>query len=119
MESVILRVHSVVDIITNSSSEIYVEATEHTVKNVKELVDNLFALTGSQLKCDDVFDIKLKNTNASDDDEDESESYEGEYPEVDLVVTPKEGVTSEESKVASKILSSLTSIFSIESAYNG
>jgi hypothetical protein len=118
MESAILRVHSVVDVITNSSSEIYVEATEHTIDNVKELVDNLFSLAGSPLKCDDVFDITLKNRNAPDEDEDES-YYDETYPEVDLVVTPKEGVTSEESKIASRILSSLTSIFSIESQYNG
>lgn len=117
MESIILRVHSVIDVITNSSSEIYVEATANTVKNVKELVDNLFKLTGSTIKCDDVFDIALKNLNGEEDDDD-SDDY-NEYPQVDLVVTPKEGVGSEEAKIAARILSSLTSIFSIESAYNG
>ena len=117
MESAILRVHSVVDVITNSSSEIYVEATEHTIDNVKELVDNLFSLAGSPLKCDDVFDITLKNRNAPE--EPDEDYWDDPYPEVDLVVTPKEGVTSEQSKVASRILSSLTSIFSIESQYNG
>ena len=117
MESIILRVHSVIDVITNSSSEIYVEATQHTIKNVKELVDNLFKLTGSTIKCDDVFDISLKNLrDTEDEDEDEDED---EYAQVDLVVTPKEGVGSEEAKIAARILSSLTSIFSIESAYNG
>lgn len=111
MTHVILRVHSFVDIITNSSSEIFVEANENTIKNVKTLVDSLLTLAGSSQKSDDLFEFELVNRNEEDED------WDPEYPEVDLKVTPK--VSGKEAEIASKILSGLTEIFSIESTYNG
>jgi len=106
MQKVILKIHSFVDIITNSSSEIYVEATDNTVKNVKLLVNSLLRQAESKLTCDDLFEITLSETEESDD-----------YPTVDLIVTPK----SQDPNVviASKILSDLTGIFNMESTYNG
>ena len=59
MHSVNIRVHSVVAPITNSSTEIFVEATENTIENVKKLINALLSLGGSDKKCDDLFDIKL------------------------------------------------------------
>lgn len=109
METIILKIHSVVDIITNSSSEIFVEATDKTIENVKTLVDSLFALSGSTLKCDDVFLLELVDRN------DGEENDWNEYPEIELKITHKNGVKGDSAEVASKILSSLTSIFKMES----
>ena len=115
MNAITIRIHSFVDIITNSSSEIFVEANEKTIENVKNLVNSLLALAGSQSTCDDLFEMELVNrNNVEEDDED---YFEPDYPEVDLKVTPK--VSDKEAEVAAKILSGLTEIFSIESTYNG
>lgn len=111
MNAIIIRVHSFVDIITNSSSEIFVEANQNTVNNVKNLVNSLLALAGSRSTCDDLFELELVNRNEGE------EEWTPDYPEVDLKVTPK--VSDKEAEVAAKILSGLTEIFNIESTYNG
>ena len=112
MTKVTLHIHSFVDIITNSSSEIYVEATENTIKNVKTLVDSLLAIGGSSLKSDDLFELSLLDPNG-----DENSSYSDDYPTVDLVVKAK--TIDKNAIIAAKILSSLTDIFNIECSYNG
>lgn len=69
---VILHIHSFVDLITNSSSETFVSASASSVKTVKELVDNLFAVSGAKqpLKADEVFDFAIVNKyNTRDYDE--------------------------------------------------
>ena len=38
MKKITLNIHSFIDIITNSSTEIYVQASEHTIKNIKNMV---------------------------------------------------------------------------------
>jgi hypothetical protein len=60
---VIIPVHSFVDLITNSSSETFVSASKSSVKTVKALVDNLFAISGAKtpLTCDEVFNVDLVN----------------------------------------------------------
>lgn len=110
MNAITIRVHSFVDIITNSSSEIFVEANQNTIDNVKSLVNSLLALAGSKSTCDDLFELELVKKY-------EDEEWEPDYPEVDLKVTPK--VSDKEAEVAAKILSGLTEIFNIESSYNG
>lgn len=54
---VIIPVHSFVDLITNSSSETYVQATDKTVDTLKKLIDSLLKGTGQT--CDDLFEIDL------------------------------------------------------------
>lgn len=113
MNSVGIKVHSTVAIITNSSTEIYVEATESTITNVKNLINALLSLAGSDKRCDDFFDIKLDNQN-----EDYDPDYPADgYPEVSLKVTAK--VVDENAETAAGILSKLTDIFNIEAGYDG
>lgn len=57
--SLIIPVHSFVDLITNSSSEIFVAADQGTVKAIKKLVENLIAATGGTTKADDLFTFDL------------------------------------------------------------
>jgi len=112
MNSVSIKVHSTVAIITNSSTEIFVEATENTIENVKNLINALLSLAGSDKKCDDLFDIKLNNQN-----EDCDPDWAPAYPEVSLKVTAK--VVDENAETAAGILSKLTDIFNIEAGYDG
>lgn len=56
---VVLRIHSMVDVITNSSSVTYVTAGEGSITKVKELINSLLSFSGSDKKADDLFDFKL------------------------------------------------------------
>ena len=57
----IIPVHSFVDTITNSSTEIYVSATEKTIETLKKIVNDTLAIAGSTLSCKDLFSkIELK-----------------------------------------------------------
>lgn len=54
------NLHSVADIVTNSSSEVYTFADSTTLSNIKSLVNSLFAIAGSTLTFDDVFTAHLE-----------------------------------------------------------
>lgn len=54
-----IPIHSFVDVITNSSSEIFVVADDNTKVLCKDLINNFLSMTGSDKKADDLFDIKL------------------------------------------------------------
>ena len=54
-----IPIHSFVDLITNSSSEIFVSADANTVKAVKKLIDNILKASGSDKTADDLFEIGL------------------------------------------------------------
>ncbi len=113
MHSVNIRVHSVVAPITNSSTEIFVEATENTITNVKKLINALLSLGGSDKKCDDLFDIKLDPKN-----EDYDPDYPADgYPEVHLKVISK--VVDQDAEITASLLTKLTSLFEIKAVYNG
>lgn len=68
MNKLLIPVHSFVDLITNSSSEVYVEATDATIKGIKKLVNHLLQLTAPSptahvmLTADDLFDIDVVYT---------------------------------------------------------
>jgi len=55
-----INIHSIIDLITNSSTEIFVHS-DNCVKPVKELLDEFLRLEGSNKKCDDLFDIFLEH----------------------------------------------------------
>ena len=57
-----------VDIITNSSSEIFVFANKKSIETIKKLIDNLLKIGGSALKCDNLFEIDLVMENLYCDD---------------------------------------------------
>lgn len=155
--SLTITVHSFVDLITNSSSEIFVAADQNTVKAIKKLVENLVAATGGTANADDLFSFDLVYT-CVDQNYDEVEMTKSEIAakrkEVGKILkeTPAEGVsytekqvedaqtwefgddrdgpsqckvrvtakapTNKHAKDAAKVLSDLTSIFTIEESYN-
>ena len=127
MTTLTIPIHSFVDLITNSSSEIYVAANASTVKAVKALVDNILAVGGSTLKADDLFDFKLNiagyddegNETSLDAESDAGKAYlrnSNSAVQVDLVVTVKQ--KSPEAKKAAKTLSGLSGLFDISEQYN-
>lgn len=88
----IIPVHSFVDLITNSSSEIFVSADQDTVNAVKKLVNTLLTAGGGKLTADDLFTFKLAGN--------------------DLDVTAKD--TSPDIVLAAQTLGNLTSLFGID-----
>jgi len=55
----VIPVHSFVDLITNSSSEIFTSASDSTVAAAKEIVNKVLAAGGSLATCDDLFNVSL------------------------------------------------------------
>lgn len=49
------------DIITNSSSEVYCVYSEEGINRIKELVNSILEVAGSDKKCDDLFEISLSS----------------------------------------------------------
>ena len=64
--TITIPIHSFVDLITNSSSEIFVSADANTVKAVKKLIDNILKASGSDKTADDLFEISLLPVQAND-----------------------------------------------------
>lgn len=105
-----IKIHSFVDLITNSSTEIYVEADESTITTIKELINNLLKLGGSKLTADELFEFSLKPSEYSNED------YG--YKDVGMIVKPKDAA-SPEGIAAAKVLSGLSGLFNINAQYNG
>jgi len=105
-----IKIHSFVDLITNSSTEIYIEATEKTIQSIKEIIDNILLLGNSDYTCDDLFDIELEDVS--------DEGYnEDDYKDVSLIVKSKDQ-NSELGKTTQKLLSNITNIFDIQASDN-
>ena len=61
MKSHIFQVHSIVDVITNSSTVIYTMASDNTIRAIKRLIDNLLGYAGfhDALAAQDKIDVSL------------------------------------------------------------
>ena len=70
MKAITIKIQSFVDVITNSSTTVYIMATKYTIDHLKMLVNAFLESIGSELTADEMFDFEL---------EDE-----------DLLVTPKD-----------------------------
>lgn len=136
----VIPIHSFVDLITNSSSEIYIYASDGTIKSVKELINNLLRGVGSDKTADDLFtfDVGVEIDNPtpykerkpgegwnitvsanSPEGKASLEEHRGDYPkQTQLIVTAKEG-TPDSIKLAANTLANLTGLFDMESCYNG
>jgi hypothetical protein len=80
MTTIKLLVHSFVDLITNSSTEMYIDYSG-SVEPCKEMINGIFKTFGVEKTCDEVFDITLKNSGDEDrarwdDDYDPSAPWE-------------------------------------------
>ncbi len=109
-QSLIIPIHSFVDVITNSSSEIFVSADQNTVKAIKKLVDNIILASSSAEilddngkrvgpTADDLFTFELKYL-CYDDSFDEvyltKQEIKQKRKEIDEIIENADGKYSEE-----------------------
>jgi len=138
MKPIKIPIHSFVDLITNSSTEIFVQATDKTIKTAKDIVNDLLTFNGSTQTADELFTFSLIMEGAEYTDEETEEdicvdrlditSKEGEkiYKEhfqdseyqrdIILVVTPK--IDSPLIKTIAKSLEKLHSTYEQDASYN-
>jgi len=56
-----INLHSIVDVITNSSTQIYVQFNESALTTLKDLVNHFLKLTNSEYEVDDLFGFELES----------------------------------------------------------
>lgn len=55
-----INVHSIVDVITNSSSEIFVSTHDRSIDNLKEMTNTILKTSGSDKTFDDLFTARIE-----------------------------------------------------------
>lgn len=112
-----IAVHSFVDLITNSSTELYIQATEKTVESVKALIDHILKLGDSKLTCDDLFTVELDKVGFEDHYgetyEEYIESSGGETTRNVALLVKCRDQNNPLGKTTAKVLSNLTGLFSL------
>ena len=117
MATLRIPLHSFVDLITNSSSEIFISATDSTVTAIRKLVDSLLLAGGSKFTVDEMFEITLEdNPHYEKEDQD---YYERDLGQRKQVVVIKTKIDSPAASAAAGILANLTESFFIQERYNG
>lgn len=53
------RLQSLNDVVTNSSMEVYQEATQYTVDAVRDIINVILKIGGSDKSCDDLFTVSI------------------------------------------------------------
>lgn len=103
-----IPIHSMIDVITNSSTEIFVSTSESSIESVKGLLQDVINLGGGDKKVDDIFDFSIED--------DGEESWTG-YSQNDLIIKVKEGIPDRDQygNIAKRFLN----IFSIDACYDG
>ena len=112
-----IPLHSFVDLITNSSSEIFVSATDSTVTAIKKLVDSLLLAGGSKFTVDELFEITLEDNPHYE--KDSQDYYERELGQRKQIIVIKTKIESPAAAQAAGILANLTESFFIDVHYNG
>lgn len=54
-----IYIQSQIDLITNSSTEVFQTADDKSIEDLKEVINAILEIGGSSFKCDDLFNIKL------------------------------------------------------------
>ncbi len=68
-----IPVHSIIDVITNSSTEIYTYAKDSAKEFAYEALNEILKIAGSDKKAEDLFDVSIVTEESSWRDEPESE----------------------------------------------
>lgn len=86
------RLQSLNDVVTNSSMEVYQEATQYTVDAVKDIINVILKIEGSDKSCDDLFTVSIDYSDMLEDyfercidNEDIDEEYRGMIEELEIV----------------------------------
>ena len=104
------RLQSLNDVVTNSSMEVYQEATQYTVNAVRDIINVILKISGSDKSCDDLFTISINY-------EDMLDSYfdcDWRYPSTEVSIVPK----GEASPADVTILNKINDLFNVEACYN-
>jgi hypothetical protein len=110
-KSVILHIHSFVDVITNSSSEVFVSASEKTIGVVKSIIQVFLNQAKITESVDELFDVKLVYRDYRDDEEVDIEG-ESEYKPSRVVITLKATQPSTDLVALTEALKKLNGSFS-------
>ena len=79
-----VKTHSVIDLITNSSTEMFIDYSG-SIDHIKELVNYILELRGHmQLTCDDIFELKIVNSYTGEDWDDDE--YQEDPSELKFIV---------------------------------
>ena len=54
-----MKIKSITDVITNSSTEVFAMISQGSVDRLKRMINLLLETSGSSKTCDDLFDIRL------------------------------------------------------------
>jgi hypothetical protein len=109
MKTLIIPVHSFVDLITNSSSETFICADKDTVEVFKAAITALLKVAGSDKDCDDLFTVEVTVDKGYEESDDE-------YRRQSVTVTAKED--SVYATEAAKYLSAIQRSFEAREVYN-
>ena len=85
LESIILNIQSINDIITNSSSEVVVKYDRDGILKIKDLVNTLLSPFTS-LMFDDLFTVTFIDEGYDGDDNEYCKEYEENDPELDTAI---------------------------------
>lgn len=100
METIKIKLHSVVDVITNSSTVIYTYQNG-SIEPAKELINEMIKLAGIEGKtADDLFTFEIEQEERGEWDNWEPDSY--------LILTPKDEKYAEFGKKIQGLLGSVT-----------
>lgn len=67
-----MKLHSVVDVITNSSSSVYIWPVKNAIKNTKDFLANILSAVGYDGDIDDDFEVTYKLSDDYFDDSDDN-----------------------------------------------
>lgn len=82
------RLQSLNDVVTNSSMEVYQEATQYTVDAVKDIINVILKIGGSNKSCNDLFTVSIDYSDMLEDyfehylGSDIDEEYKGMIEEI-------------------------------------
>lgn len=131
MEIIKISYHSFIDMITNSSTMVYVECHAKTKEFLFEFIDSLLKIAGSNKKAEDLFVVKIKrdcfynyNTDTElydvdiefDRDGNRTDDYQDDdnFEDHVLFLIPKDSTQE-----VINIMKSIKKIFNIEASYDG
>ena len=111
MHSITIPIHSFVDVITNSSSEVFVTANEKTVEVVKEIINVYLKDAGYAETADQLFDIELVYDGYDENDKRVEKVGESEYSPSRIRVTPIASVDNPKLIELAKLMNKLNGAF--------
>ncbi|MFA6089871.1 MAG: hypothetical protein WC755_08490 [Candidatus Woesearchaeota archaeon] len=138
MKTIKINIHSFVDVITNSSTMIYVSCNSGTLKTIKELMSLIIKEVDIDLTADDLFEFKIKRLCTHKETEEEKEfeltydkngnaNFEESFDEEKWDTSSYNGYNQDSLYITSKnnkalkidLADKIQEIFTIDGSYDG